>query len=76
MSDSLTDFVNSHEPHEIWVCEKCGSTDIEIKVWVNINTHEYVGDSEYTEYFCNNCNEHYDCPIITQEEFNKRQENK
>ena len=45
---------------DVIVCEICGSTDIEHKVWHKINTSEYVCDSEEekADNWCNNCENH------------------
>ena len=34
------------EPHDedVYVCDACGSRKIEIQVWVNANTNEYLSD--------------------------------
>lgn len=42
-----------------YVCEYCGSIDIENRVWVNMNTKEVTNDVDEGEYtcFCNNCGE-------------------
>lgn len=43
-----------------YVCSECGSGDIEVQMWVNMNTMEVNGDvySGKAECFCNNCEEH------------------
>jgi hypothetical protein len=47
----------------IYVCEDCGSIDIENRVWANMNTKEVTDDVDEGENvcFCNNCGEssHY-----------------
>jgi hypothetical protein len=46
-----------------YVCNDCGSIDIENRVWANMNTKEVTGDVDEGEdiCFCNNCGEssHY-----------------
>ena len=40
---------------DIWVCDYCGSEDVEEQVWRNMNTLEI---SDINDYFqCNNCEE-------------------
>lgn len=41
-----------------YVCEKCGSDDIQIRQWVNPNNdqlHEWCEGESYRECFCENC---------------------
>jgi hypothetical protein len=42
-----------------YVCEYCGSIDIENRVWANMNTKEVTNDVDEgeDECFCNNCGE-------------------
>jgi len=44
---------------KIYICEDCGSIDIENRVWANMNTHEVTEDVDAGESvcFCNNCGE-------------------
>ena len=43
-------------------CEECGSTDVEMKMWVNPNTEEIAGDcsspKEEEDCWCKMCEEH------------------
>ena len=39
----------------IWVCDYCGSEEVQESVWVNMNTDKIVGSSDY--YWCENCEE-------------------
>lgn len=43
-------------------CEECGSTDVEMKMWVNPNTEEIGGDcssrKEEEDCWCKECGEH------------------
>ena len=43
-----------------WRCEKCGSTDVQERVWKNVNTAEIVdgGNCDRADYYCNNCEGH------------------
>jgi len=44
----------------IWHCQECGSPDLEISAWININTNEIV-DSEgpLSTAWCPSCQEHW-----------------
>ena len=39
-------------------CEECGSTDVEMRMWVNPNTEEIDGDCDDDDCWCCNCQEH------------------
>lgn len=43
---------------EIFVCEECGSEDIEERMWVGINDGIITDSAEDDDCFCNNCNSH------------------
>ena len=45
---------------EILVCDECGSLDIQQLVWVEPNTHEYIGATEYDkdDNWCGECDDH------------------
>lgn len=61
------------EPLIIWVCQECGSKDIEEKMWVNPNTQEITGTcGDYEDNYCNNCQEHV--KIIPEDEFIENEE--
>jgi len=36
-------------------CAYCGSTKVDIKAWVNLNTLKYSGATDEPEIWCNNC---------------------
>lgn len=57
------------EPLIIWVCEDCGSDDVEEKMWVNSNTQEVTGhcSDDDEEAYCNNCQSH--TGLIPEDEF-------
>lgn len=41
----------------IYICNECGSPDIETKMWVNLNTNIPISDAEEdNDCYCNNCN--------------------
>ena len=44
-------------PEEIEVCNKCGSPEIEVRMWVNVNTNEVKSSCDDSETFCNGCEE-------------------
>lgn len=39
-------------------CENCGSTDVEMRMWVNPNTDQIGGDCDDDDCWCCNCQEH------------------
>jgi len=39
----------------IWICEKCGSEDIEISVRMGINSYQYITDIDPLDPWCNTC---------------------
>ena len=45
------------EPHDedVYVCDACGSRKIEIQVWVNANTNEYLSDVDDDDTDCKWC---------------------
>lgn len=40
---------------EIEVCKRCGSSDIELRMWVKINTGKVAGSCDDNETYCNGC---------------------
>lgn len=46
----------------VWVCPRCGSEDVEVETWVNMNTGECMGDSKESgdahAYYCPDCEVH------------------
>lgn len=48
--------------NEILHCPHCGSTDVDVLAWVNVNSCEYNGvlseDPDAEDYWCNACEEH------------------
>lgn len=42
---------------DMWVCDYCGSEEVDEKAWVNMNTLEVTEGVEGTTYWCNNCND-------------------
>ena len=57
------------------VCEDCGSSDVETKMWVNPNTDELkdsCSDGESDDNYCNNCQSHPN--LITYKEYQESKE--
>ena len=52
---------------EIWVCDTCGSTEVEIAVWMNPNTRKESSAVVTKDPYCRTCDE--DCSIISKEEY-------
>lgn len=47
--------------NKILVCEECGSSNVQMRAWVNANTLDYTSDSGDTDrdnYWCEDCEEH------------------
>lgn len=45
----------------MWVCSDCGSTNVQTKRWVDLNTNEIKGevsDGESDDNWCDNCGSH------------------
>jgi len=42
-----------------WTCSKCGSNDVEVKLWINPNNSQINDDIELVaeELWCNQCDE-------------------
>lgn len=55
------------EPLFLEVCEKCGSDNVEERIWVNVNTKEISGTCEDDEGYCNDCQLHV--KIIPEDQF-------
>jgi rubredoxin len=49
----------------LWLCPHCGSDNVEMKVWVNVNTNELGVDCEEDEGYCNDCEEHGELILST-----------
>lgn len=48
---------NKKDMDDMWVCDYCGTEEVDEKAWVNMNTHEVTECVEDTTYWCNNCND-------------------
>jgi len=42
---------------DTWVCNYCGSEEVEQQVWININTLEAPDNLKSDIYWCSNCND-------------------
>ena len=42
---------------DMWVCDYCGTEEVDEQAWVNMNTLEVTEGVEGTTYWCNNCND-------------------
>jgi hypothetical protein len=43
---------------QVWTCSNCGSTNVETKKWVNLNTNvvgDSVSDGEEEDNYCSDC---------------------
>ena len=43
---------------KVWKCQNCDSTDVEGRVWYDINNQEKmtaIGDLNHAETYCHNC---------------------
>ena len=49
--------MDQEEPEKIEVCGICGSPDIEVRMWVNVNTNEVKSSCDDNETYCNICEE-------------------
>lgn len=51
---------NSTHTKEIYLCEHCGSDNVDEKRWVGLNTNEITTDCEEDQCYCNDCEQHSD----------------
>lgn len=52
----------------LWLCPNCGSDNVEMKVWVNVNTNKLGTECEEDEDYCNDCREHGELILSTLKE--------
>ena len=45
----------SKDMDDMWVCDYCGSEEVDERAWVNMNTLEVSSPDDYTNFWCNNC---------------------
>jgi hypothetical protein len=52
---------NVADESKIFVCECCGSQDIQIRAWVDGNTNEYISEitDDDDDFWCDACEEHH-----------------
>lgn len=62
---------NVADESKIFVCECCGSQDIQIRAWVDGNTNEYISEitDDDDDFWCDSCEEHHG--FLTLEEYKK-----
>ncbi len=51
----------------MWVCSDCGSTNVQTKRWVDLNTNEVKGevsDGESDDNWCEGCESHTDVSYV------------
>ncbi len=41
-----------------FVCKKCGSNEVQIMAWVDINTKKFISDPNSHEAWCDDCCTH------------------
>lgn len=61
-----------NEDPDIWYCEDCGSTDVEIKTWTLPNQNNALGGNDSidsNDCWCNQCEEHTRLEITTQSKY-------
>ena len=64
----LKELLNDYDPDEIYVCEECGSSNIETTYGCNCTTGKARTINENDTVYCDNCDE---TTMITLEEFRK-----
>lgn len=47
-------------PENPVVCSDCGGTNVQVKVWADANTNEFMGDAvlDDSDTWCEDCEEH------------------
>jgi len=61
-----------NEDPDIWYCEECGSTDVEIKTWTLPNQSNALGGNDSidrNDCWCNQCEEHTRLEITTRSKY-------
>ena len=56
-TENLNEVLNNLAPEETEVCKICGSPDIELRMWVKINSNEITSSCDDNETYCNGCEE-------------------
>ena len=60
----------SKDMDDMYVCDYCGSEDVDEKAWVNMNTLEVSSPDSDTIFWCNTCND--EASPITYFEFQEK----
>lgn len=52
---------------QVWICDNCGSDNVQSKQWVNLNDNSVGGDAMYDDddYWCEDCQEHHGVTLVT-----------
>lgn len=57
--DKIHDQLDPPEPKQQWICENCGSYDVEHRVWQHLNNGKISGEtSDKEDTWCNSCQKH------------------
>ena len=57
MSEKKSEYFERNDMDDMWVCSYCGTEEVDEKAWVNMNTGMITEPDDYTNYWCNCCNE-------------------
>ena len=52
-----SEYFKNKDMDDMYVCDYCGSEEVDEKAWVNMNTLEVSQPDDYTNYWCNICND-------------------
>ena len=66
---ALSDGVNEEE---VAVCEKCGSDDVEIRVWQNLKTGRVDDNCDRDDTYCNACEGHHGLKWVKKNKVSRR----
>lgn len=60
---------------EIWVCSNCGSQDVEVKAWIDANSHVVrdIMDHDDEDTYCNVCCDHHGIEILKEQVFTQKE---
>lgn len=47
---------NKKDMDDMWVCDYCGTEEVDEQAWVNMNTLEVTETDVSATYWCNSCN--------------------
>lgn len=57
MSEKKSEYFEKNNMDDMWVCDYCGTEEVDEKAWVNMNTLEVIEGVDDTTYWCNSCND-------------------